>query len=100
MSHYFLLFLILFLLLGAGAILAKNRAAKISKKLQQEWKEQKLIAQQELNVSLCCWLELLDLPQLEEKKKRLEIANQLSIVLIGKLLREPVPCCNSNRLMQ
>lgn len=62
--------------------------------LEIELQEQKYKALKEMDVAIADWLEMLGLPQLEEETKRREVAHQLSIVLIEKLLRSPAPCCN------
>jgi hypothetical protein len=45
----------------------------------------------ELDNELSMWLYALGLPQLEEEKKRQEVASKLRTVLIEKLMRQKVP---------
>ena len=92
---YLPLLLALVVLLVAASVIIGRRADKQIDQLTEALQEQKCMRLIEMDEAIADWLVMLELPQLAEKKKRLEVARQLSTVLIGKLLRSPVPCCNS-----
>lgn len=96
MIYFFIIFSVLLLLLMSYVLKENNKDKKRNLQLEKEWEELKKKNLIELDKNISSWLEMLELPQLEGKKKRLEVAHQLSIVLIGKLLRSQVPDYNPN----
>jgi hypothetical protein len=67
-----------------------------NRKVFAELEERRVLASakldlMELDNELSMWLYALGLPQLEEEKKRQEVASKLRTVLIEKLMRQKVP---------
>ena len=94
MPLYFLLALAVVVV--AASVIADRRLTKQIGQLDIRLQEQKMQALKEMDAAIAEWLVMLELPQLEEETKRQAVAHQLSIVLIGKLLRSRVPCCSPN----
>ncbi len=94
MILYFLLILVAILAIANGVLAYKDK--KTMPQLEARLQELKYKRLLELDKDIADWLAMLELPQLAEETKRLEVALQLSTVLIGKLLRSRVPCCNPN----
>lgn len=90
--------LTLFGLLMAGALaffVGMHYATRTPTKEQQAIEERERRQQRqylrELDEALSQWLEKLELPQLEDRMKREEVARQLSTVLLEKLWRKRCP---------
>ena len=82
---------ILALLLAYAIYKANDSSNKLDRRMEEEWKKLNRQRKENLTTDIAEWLDLLMLPELEEKTKRLEVANQLSTVLLERLLLERTP---------
>ena len=74
---YLPLLLALVVLLVAASVIIGRRADKQIDQLTEALQEQKCMRLIEMDEAIADWLVMLELPQLAEKKKRLEVARQL-----------------------
>jgi len=100
MNEWFILVIVALLLLIFASIVVsciEHRQELSMKESEQQYMNKNF---QELEEGIESFLERLELPQLEGQTKRQEIAHQLSIVLIEKLLLSPVPCCIPSKTLK
>jgi hypothetical protein len=86
-----LIFLILSTLAVVGIYWLASKEHKREFQEQEAWRKQTLLALKKLDSSLSDWLLMLELPQLEEQKRREVVAHRLRIVLIEKLMLLRIP---------
>ena len=89
--YTFLAFATLLILAVPTFFLIRHKGQEQERQSELESRQRDILAVKELDEQLSLCLEMLELPQLEDKKKRLKIARRFRTVLIEKLLFSQVP---------
>ena len=77
------------IVLFLGFLFLRKLEQKQDMKMQKKMEQQYIDKRNDLDKEISDWLYLLELPSLQEENRRLEVARQLGIVLIEKVMRGP-----------
>ena len=88
---WLIVFVALLSLLAIGISWLYRKSSMTEAQEREQSRQLNIKAAKNLDVALSDWLTTLKLPQLEEQTKRLEVARQLRIGLIEKLLLSQNP---------
>jgi len=94
---YLIIFVFLLLFLGICILWLIYKNRELEAQCKEKAKQLNIMFAKRLDSELSNWLLMLELPQLEEEKKRLEVGRQLRIVLIERLLLSQNPDYSHNR---
>ena len=77
------------IVLFLGFLFLRKLEQKQDMEIQKKMEQQYIDKRNDLDKEISDWLRLLELPSLQEENRRLEVARQLGIVLIEKVMRGP-----------